>query len=95
MSRDIQVPEDLFDYTGGGLTTPVDLVGASVGGVVKKNRAAYYLKIVAGSGTITVKMSGSVGTGRVLTVAAGEELFGKFTEISAVSGVTNVRAGWN
>lgn len=82
---DTGVPTDLLEYTSFG--SPINLYAV-------KSAVIRRLTIVAGSGTITVKMSSSGGVARVLTVAMGDELLGEFTTIDAVSGVTNVRASW-
>lgn len=86
--RDLQVPADLQEFTSFGAAINLYTTPANA-------RWACQLEIVAGSGTITCKMAGSVGVARVLTVAAGDILYGQFLTIDSVSGVTRVRAGWN
>jgi len=82
---DIGVPTDLLEYTSFG--SPINLYAV-------KNAVVRRLNVIAGSGTITVKMSSSGGVARVLTVGTGDELLGEFMTIDSVSGVTNVRASW-
>jgi hypothetical protein len=79
------IPEDYQTFTSFG--SPIDLYTTTV-------RHARVIKIQAGSGTISVKMAGSAGATRVLTVAAGEEVWGLFGSIESVTGVTSLRAGW-
>jgi hypothetical protein len=83
--REIAPPTDYQEYTSFG--SPLDLY------TVKKSPARL-LKVTT-SGTITVKMSGSVGANRTLNVADGEELIGDFMSIESVTGVTRIRVGWN
>lgn len=86
MSRSLQVPDDLQEFTSFG--SVIDLYTTKV-------RFACQVEILAGSGTLSVKMAGSGGSTRVLTVNAGDIVYGKFTSIEAVSGLTRVRVGWN
>jgi hypothetical protein len=81
------IPDDYHVYTSFG--SPIDLYTSNT-----RPRPAIVLKVEAGSGTVDVKMAGSHGTPRQLTVAAGEEIFGAFMSIEAVSGVTKLRVGW-
>lgn len=52
------------------------------------------IKIVAGVGSIVVRMGVSSTTDITLTVAAGNEFPGDFREIRSVSGVTRVLVWW-
>lgn len=78
-----------YDYTSFG--SAIDLTSNASG--PNDGEPARYLKVVAGSGTITVKM-GISATSITLTVAAGEELKGYFRTVESVTGVTSLRAGW-
>lgn len=85
-ANQIEVPDKLHEYTS--FSSAINLVADSPDG----DQPARVITIVAGSGTITVDMTSAAN--KTLTVAAGDELLGKFTGIDSVSGVTNVRVGW-
>ncbi len=84
--RALEVPGDLQEFTS---------FGAAIDLYTTKVRWACQIEILAGSGTLSVKMTGSGGTTRALTVNAGDIVYGKYMSIESVSGITKVRVGWN
>lgn len=52
------------------------------------------IKIVAGAGSVVVRMGRSSTTDITLTVAPGNEFPGDFREIRSVSGVTKILVWW-
>lgn len=82
--RSLLIPGDYIEY--GTFTSTINLEAV-------KNRCAAYIK-VTGAGTLNVRMGGSGGNIRPLTVTDGEELYGDFLAITSVTGVTRVRVGW-
>lgn len=88
MGRIIHPPADYLPISS--FASPIDLYNHPS---ANKNRAATVIRIHT-AGTITVKMVGSGGTSRTITVADGDELIGQFTSIESVSGVTSVEVGW-
>ena len=82
---DTGVATDLLEYTV--FSSPINLYAV-------KGRAPRKIRIIGGSGTVTVKLSSSGGVARVLTMATGDEELGEFTSIDSVSGVTSIRVSW-
>lgn len=83
----ITVEEDYIEYTD--FDPAVDLVAAR-----PALQAARTIKCT-GAGTLHVKMNGSGGETRTVTVTDGETVRGQFTSIEAgTTGVTRARVGW-
>jgi hypothetical protein len=90
----IEVPDDLMELTT--FTGDLDLTDGSIYPGAKARGHARYIRVVdAGSLSLGVVMTGSGGVPRVLTVADGEELIGKFmTIVDASTDVAKIRVGW-
>jgi hypothetical protein len=73
---------DQVEYTSFG--SPINLEGLY-------GKRIQGIKIVAGSGTVTVRTEGGGDTTRTWNVIQGEEIMCQLRAIESVSGVTNIR----
>lgn len=90
---EIEGCDDIQQFTT--FATAIDLTSASVSPVAPVHGHARWMRVEdVGGGTLAVKMTGSNGTTRTLTVAAGDELDGKFVSIETTTTVARLSVGW-
>ena len=85
MPGDVGPARDLIEYSSFG--SPINLYAVA-------NAPARKISILAGDGTITVRLSGSGQNARTLTMNSGDSEVGEFTSIDAVTGITKVRVAY-
>lgn len=86
----IEPPSDWIEYDAAAIGAGIDLETASpIQGPAKIIRV-----ITAGAGGLDVKVAGSDGVTRSLTVADNEEVLGLFTAIVSTSTATRIRVGF-
>jgi hypothetical protein len=76
---------DVLEYTV--FSSPINIYTV-------KNAPARKITAVTGDGSVSVKLSGSGGVARTLTLNAGDFEVGEFTSIESASGITRVRVAW-
>lgn len=93
MSFFLEVGDDIQQFTSFAAT--IDLTSAAVSpmGPVRGHAREIYIDS-AGSATLAVKLAGSRGNTRTLTVAAGDRLQGKFLSIETTTNVTRLTVTW-
>lgn len=93
MNFEIEPLDDVKQFST--FTADIDLTAAATSPAAAVRGHARWLRVeTAGAGTLAVKLTGSGGTVRTLTVTDGFELTGKFTEIDVSSDLTLLTVGW-
>lgn len=88
---EIENLDDIRQFTS--FTTRIDCSLASVSPNAPIRGYARWVR-AEGSGTLAVKMAGSGGTTRTLTVVTGDEFVGKFLSIETTTTVSRLSVGW-
>jgi hypothetical protein len=90
---EIEPCDDIQQFTS--FAAAIDLTSASVSPVAPVRGHARWLRVEdVGSGTLAVKLTGSGGTTRTLTVTAGDEFDGKFVSVETTTTVARLSVGW-
>jgi hypothetical protein len=90
---EIEPLDDVQQFTS--FATRIDCSSVAVSPVAAVRGHARWLRIESvGSGTLAVKMAGSGGTTRTLTVLNGTEITGKILSIETTTNVARLSVGW-